>query len=184
LLSALRAPAPALPFPLGSTSGSGCHIPNLGPAWKAGQSGNLDGRSISLVNLALEVRRATRGGRELVELHLGIARGELIPVAGQAQGQRRIAISGGRLRLAGRLRVGREEIELTGEASPAQRLEFLHRLSDEDRDQLRAILTRALNGTRLATRWVRPYRGLIAVLSTRARDHPRSSGEHGRPDGR
>ena len=40
------------------------------------------------MNLALEVRRATRGGRELVELHLGIARGELIPVAGRAQGQR------------------------------------------------------------------------------------------------
>jgi hypothetical protein len=34
------------------------------------------------------VRRLTGGGRELVELHLAIARGELIPVAGRAQGQR------------------------------------------------------------------------------------------------
>jgi hypothetical protein len=38
----------------------------------------------------------------------------------------------------------KETIELTGEASPAQRLELLRRLSDEDRAQLRGLLQRAL----------------------------------------
>jgi hypothetical protein len=39
-----------------------------------GQSGNPAGRGLALVNLAMEVRRATRGGRELVELDVAIAR--------------------------------------------------------------------------------------------------------------
>jgi hypothetical protein len=109
----------------------------------------LDGRSISLVNLALEVRRARRGGRELVELHLVIARGELISVAAAHRASARNLDQ--RMRAAEWLASRgwgktKEVIELAGEASPAQRLELLRRLSDEDRDQLRAILTRALNG--------------------------------------
>ena len=40
----------------------------------------------------------------------------------------------------------KETIELTGEASPAQRLELLRRLSDEDRVQLQGLLQRALEG--------------------------------------
>jgi hypothetical protein len=40
----------------------------------------------------------------------------------------------------------KETIELTGEASPAQRLELLRRLSEPERHQLRAILARALTG--------------------------------------
>jgi hypothetical protein len=109
----------------------------------------LDGRSISLVNLALEVRRARRGGRELVELHLVIARGELISVAAAHRASARNLDQ--RMQAAEWLASrgwgkAKEVIELAGEASPAQRLELLRRLSDEDRDQLRAILTRALNG--------------------------------------
>jgi DNA-binding MarR family transcriptional regulator len=132
-----------------TTDGNTGRFPNLRPAWKPGQSGNLDGRSISLVNLAMQVRRLTRGGAELIELHLAIARGELIPVAGRAQGQRPNLDQ--RMQAAEWLASrgwgkAKEVIELAGEASPAQRLELLRRLSAEDRDQLRAILTRALNG--------------------------------------
>jgi hypothetical protein len=38
----------------------------------------------------------------------------------------------------------KETIELTGEASPAQRLELLKRLSEDERAQLRGLLQRAL----------------------------------------
>jgi hypothetical protein len=48
----------------------------------------MAGRSISLVNLAMQVRHATHNGRELVELFVRIARGETIEVAGHARGQR------------------------------------------------------------------------------------------------
>jgi hypothetical protein len=40
----------------------------------------------------------------------------------------------------------KEIVELTGEASPAQRLELLRRLSDSEREQLRLLLQRALEG--------------------------------------
>jgi hypothetical protein len=101
------------------------------------------------VNLALEVRRATRGGRELVDLQLSIARGEEIPVPGRARSQRptldqrQAAVEWLANRGWGK---AREYIELSGEATPSQRLELLRRLSDEDRDRLREILARALNG--------------------------------------
>jgi hypothetical protein len=38
----------------------------------------------------------------------------------------------------------KETIELTGEATPAQRLELLRRLSEDEREQLRGLLQRAL----------------------------------------
>jgi hypothetical protein len=38
----------------------------------------------------------------------------------------------------------KETIELTGEATPAQRLELLRRLSESEREQLRGLLQRAL----------------------------------------
>jgi hypothetical protein len=129
-----------------TTGGNTGHSPNLRP-WRVGESGNPAGRSISLVNLALEVRRATRGGRELVELQLAIARGEEILVPGRARGQRpnldqRMAACAW---LADRgWGKAREVIELAGEASPSQRLELLRRLSDSEREQLRGLLTRAL----------------------------------------
>jgi hypothetical protein len=115
---------------------------------------------MSLVNLAIEVRRATRGGRELVELQLAIARGEKIPVPGRRQGrggrgeaqfqrpnldQRMAAIAWLADRGFGK---SKEVIELTGEATPSQRLELLRRLSDEQREQLRGLLAIALNGGR------------------------------------
>jgi hypothetical protein len=106
----------------------------------------------------LEVRRATRGGRELVELQLAIARGEKIPVSGRRQGrggrgeaqfqrpnldQRMAAIAWLADRGFGK---SKEVIELTGEPSAAQRLELLRRLNDEQREQLRGLLAIALNG--------------------------------------
>jgi hypothetical protein len=105
---------------------------------------------MSLVNLAWEARRATDGGRELIKLQLSIARGEEIPVPGRARGQRptldqrQQAIEWLANRGWGK---AKEYIELTGEASPEQRLELLRRLSDEDRAQLRGLLAKALRGT-------------------------------------
>jgi hypothetical protein len=95
------------------------------------------------------VRRGTKGGDELVALQLAIARGEEIPVPGRARGQRptrdqrQQAIEWLANRGWGKVK---EYVELSGEATPSQRLELLRRLSDEDRNQLREILARALNG--------------------------------------
>jgi hypothetical protein len=50
-----------------------------------GQSGNPLGAAAPLVNLALQVRRGTRGGTELVAFYLAILRGEPIPVPGSAR---------------------------------------------------------------------------------------------------
>jgi hypothetical protein len=111
---------------------------------------------MSLVNLAHVVRQETDGGRELVRLQLAIARGEKIPVPGRRQGQRgrgeaqfqrpnidqrQSAIAWLADRAFGK---SKEIIELTGEATPSQRLEYLRRLSDDDRHVLREILQRAL----------------------------------------
>jgi hypothetical protein len=120
---------------------------NLRP-WRPGETGNPGGRRLALVNLALEVRRATRGGRELVDLQLSIARGEEIPVPGRARSQRptldqrQAAVEWLANRGWGK---AKEYIEFAGEATPSQRLELLRRLSDEDRHQLREILARALS---------------------------------------
>jgi DNA-binding MarR family transcriptional regulator len=134
----------------GNTGEKNGSYPNLRPAWRPGETGNPGGRSMSLVNLAWEARRATDGGRELIKLQLSIARGEEIPVPGRARGQRptldqrQQAIEWLANRGWGK---AKEYIELTGEASPEQRLELLRRLSDEDRAQLRGLLAKALRGT-------------------------------------
>jgi hypothetical protein len=129
-----------------TTGGNTGHSPNLRP-WRVGESGNPAGRSLSLVNLAWEARRATDGGRELIRLQLAIARGEEIPVPGRARGQRptidqrQQAIAWLADRAFGK---AKEIIELAGEASPPQRLELLRRLSDPEREQLRGLLAKAL----------------------------------------
>jgi hypothetical protein len=131
-----------------TTDGNTGRYPNLGPAWKAGQSGNLAGRSLSLVNLAWEARRATDGGRELIRLQVAIARGEEIPIPGRARGQRptidqrQQAIEWLANRAFGK---AKEIIEIAGEPSPAQRLELLRRLTEGERRELRGLLQRALN---------------------------------------
>jgi hypothetical protein len=95
----------------------------------------------------MEVREKTNGGSELIDWHLRIVRGDTIPLTGRARGQvptfdqRLIAAAWLANRGWGK---SREVVELVGEPTAAQRLELLRRLSDEDRNQLRMLLQRAL----------------------------------------
>jgi hypothetical protein len=90
---------------------------------------------------------------------LAIVRGELIKNPGKViskrKNGRKVLVSYVRPTLDQRMQAAawladrgwgkaKETIELTGEASPAQRLELLKRLSDEERAQLRGLLQRAL----------------------------------------
>jgi hypothetical protein len=58
----------------------------------------------------------------------------------------------------------KETIELTGEASPEARLELLRRLSEPERDQLRAILAKALTGA-----------NGVAITTTASNDEPENA---------
>jgi hypothetical protein len=151
-------PDPALPTPPRSIPGKhgGFLIP-----WVPGQRGNPRGAAAPLVSLAAEIRRQTGSGRELAALYLAIMRGEPIKCPGT---NRKSPKNAPKLKdlwvrptLEHRMQAAewlanrgwgkaKETIELTGEASPAQRLELLRRLSEPERLQLRAILARALTG--------------------------------------
>jgi hypothetical protein len=98
--------------------------------------------------MAARIRRASGEGQELVDFFLAVFRGEPIPVPG-----RRVPLIP---RLEHRMHAAswladrgwgraRETIELAGEEpSPAERLRMLRQLSDEERETLRGILTKAL----------------------------------------
>jgi hypothetical protein len=129
--------------------------------WRPGQSGNPLGTGAPLRSLAAEIRRQTGYGRELAGLYLAIMRGEPIKCPGKpkkrGKDEPRFKELWVRPTLEHRMQAAewlanrgwgkaKETIELTGEASPAQRLELLRRLSEPERHQLRAILARALTG--------------------------------------
>jgi hypothetical protein len=130
--------------------------------WQPGQSGNhLGPTTPPLRSLAAEIRRQTGYGRELAGLYLAIMRGEPIKCPGKpkkrGKDEPRFKELWVRPTLEHRMQAAewlanrgwgkaKETIELTGEASPAQRLELLRRLSEPERIQLRAILARALTG--------------------------------------
>jgi hypothetical protein len=130
--------------------------------WQPGQSGNhLGPTTPPLRSLAAEIRRQTGSGRELAALYLAIMRGEPIKCPGtnrkSLKNSPKLKDLWVRPTLEHRMQAAewlanrgwgkaKETIELTGEASPAQRLELLRRLSEPERVQLRAILARALTG--------------------------------------
>jgi DNA-binding MarR family transcriptional regulator len=126
---------------------------------KPGQVLNPHGNTAPLRSLAAHIRQETGYGRELVALLLAVSRGELIKMPGKRITRRKNGrmVSSSYIRPTLDQRIdaaarlldrgwgkAKEIIELTGEASPAQRLELLRRLSDEDRAQLRGLLQRAL----------------------------------------
>jgi hypothetical protein len=129
--------------------------------WVPGQAGNPLGSTAPLRSLAAEIRRQTGYGRELAALYLAIMRGEPIKCPGtnrkSLKNSPKLKDLWVRPTLEHRMQAAewlanrgwgkaKETIELTGEASPAQRLELLRRLSEPERHQLRAILARALTG--------------------------------------
>ena len=126
-----------------------------------GNNANPYGNTAPLRSLAAEIRRQTGNGMEIASLYLQIMRGEPVKFPQKRITRRKngkiITSMYVRPTLDQRVSAAawladrgwgkaKETIELTGEASPAQRLELLRRLSEEDRQQLRGLLQRALTG--------------------------------------
>jgi hypothetical protein len=134
-------------------------------SWRPGQTGNPAGTGAPLRSFAAHIRAQTGWGREIAAFYLAIMRGEPIKMPEKVikrgrNGKKRIAVQYIRPTLDQRIDAAawladrgwgkaKETIELTGEATPAQRLELLRRLSEDERTQLRSLLQRALesNGT-------------------------------------
>jgi hypothetical protein len=130
------------------TAGDTVRIRGLAAPWRPGISGNPSGGSISALGLAAEIRRRTKNGFELVSFFMSILEGRPIHRPGRRPltpniDHQMAAASWLTDRAFGK---AKEIIEIAGEPSPAQRLELLRKLSDEDRHRLREILMRALNG--------------------------------------
>lgn len=131
-------------------------IANLRP-WKPGESGNPRGAGVHTLKLAAQVRQISDGGREMIELLFSVMRGEPLPMAGRTPKGRR---HGPPLYPSPELRVrcaeilldraygkAKELIELVGEdaeAAQQQRLTSMAALTQEEREQLRALLQRGL----------------------------------------
>jgi hypothetical protein len=128
--------------------------------WQPGQTGNPAGNQAPLRSFAVRIRQETGYGREIAAFYLAIMRGEPIKMPHKVirrgrYGKKTIQALYVRPTLDQRIDAAawladrgwgkaKETIELTGEATPAQRLELLRRLSDDEREQLRSLLQRAL----------------------------------------
>jgi hypothetical protein len=115
--------------------------------WRPGQSGNPRGGASPLLSMATMIRHASGAGAELVAFYFGVLRGESFPLAGSTRRQRPTLDQ--RLEAAAWLADrgwgrAREVIQLAGESTAEERLALLKRLSEPERETLRAILTRAL----------------------------------------
>jgi hypothetical protein len=117
--------------------------------WRPGESGNPLGGSISALGLAAEVRRRTHNGRALVDFFMNVLEGRPIERPGRRPLTPNIdhqIVAANWLSDRGYGRP-KETLEVLDQSSQTQRLELLRKLSDDERVQLRAILTKALNGT-------------------------------------
>jgi hypothetical protein len=126
---------------------SGPRTEHLKP-WRPGQSGNPRGGASPLLSMATMIRRTSGAGAELVAFYFGVLRGESFPLAGATRRQRPTLDQ--RLEAAAWLADrgwgrAREVIQLAGESTAEERLAILKRLSESERETLRAILTRALD---------------------------------------
>jgi hypothetical protein len=97
--------------------------------------------------MAQMIREMSGFGRELVEFHLAVLRGQAISRPGSPKPHR--ATLDQRLQAAEWLASrgwgrAREIIEMVGETTPERRFELLKRLSDREREALRALLAKAL----------------------------------------
>jgi hypothetical protein len=99
--------------------------------------------------LAAEVRRRTHNGRALVDFFMNVLEGRPIERPGRRPLTPNIdhqIVAANWLSDRGYGRP-KETLEVLDQSSQTQRLELLRKLSDDERAQLRAILTKALNGT-------------------------------------
>jgi hypothetical protein len=59
---------------------------NLAPyQYRPGQSGNVGGIGVNQIKLAVQIRRISKDGREMVDFLFAVMRGEPTPFAGQTQ---------------------------------------------------------------------------------------------------
>jgi hypothetical protein len=137
----------------GGNTGGNTKRPWLTPPWQPGQSGNPLGQSIGILGLAREVRRRTNNGRELVDFFMNVLEGRPIERPGRRPLTPNIDHQMAAANWLSDRGWGRpkELLEITGEATPSQRLELLRRLSDDEREQLRGLLARALSGPSVPT---------------------------------
>ncbi|HJY45278.1 MAG TPA: hypothetical protein VJ301_11700 [Propionibacteriaceae bacterium] len=97
--------------------------------------------------MARIIRETSGYGAELAGFFFRIMRGEAIPLKNRRMPH--VPTLDQRINAAAWLAdrgwgKAKETIELTGEASPQERVEILRRLSEDERAQLRALLSRAL----------------------------------------
>jgi len=115
--------------------------------WRPGQSGNPYGVGIAGQAMAKVIRETSGSGAELAAFFFAVMRGQSIPLRDRARSQvpnleQRMAAAQW---LADRgWGKAKETIELSGEASPEERLALLRRLSEDERETVRAILMRAM----------------------------------------
>jgi hypothetical protein len=67
---------------------------NLAPyQWRPGQSGNVHGIGVNKLQLAIQIRKISKNGRELIDFLFSVLRGEAVPcrakTAGISPGSRR-----------------------------------------------------------------------------------------------
>ena len=116
--------------------------------WQPGTSGNPLGGSISALGLAAEIRRRTQNGRQLVDFYMNLLEGRPI----ERPGRRALTPNLDHMVVAASWLTDRaygkpkETLEVMDQSSLTQRLELLRRLSDREREELRGLLAKALNG--------------------------------------
>jgi hypothetical protein len=155
--------------------------------FKPGQSGNPNGFTGPLRSLASQIRAQTGNGSEIAQFYLKILRGEPVRFPEKRitrrKNGRKITSMYVRPTLDQRIDAAawladrgwgkaKETIELTGEASPAQRLELLRRLSDEDRAQLRGLLQRALEAKTTPPSEEPPANSIPPIITTASTAEP------------
>jgi hypothetical protein len=131
---------------------------NLAPyQYRPGQSGNVGGIGVNKIRLAVQIRKISKNGREMVDFLFAVMRGEPLPLPGKhgRNGPGRpprpspeLRVKAAEMLLDRAFGRSKEIIELTGERSPdelrKQRIELLRQLTDQERGQLRDLLHRAL----------------------------------------
>jgi len=138
---------------------------NLAPyQYRPGQSGNVGGIGVNKIKLAVQIRKISKNGREMVDFLFAVMRGEPLPLPGKhgRNGPGRpprpspeLRVKAAEMLLDRAFGRSKEIIELTGERSPdelrKQRIEQLKQLTDEERAQLRDLLQRALERAKAAS---------------------------------
>jgi hypothetical protein len=130
---------------------------NLAPyQYRPGQSGNVGGIGVNKIKLAVQIRKISKNGREMVDFLFAVMRGEPLPLPGKhgRNGPGRpprpspeLRVKAAEILLDRAYGKAKEILELGGEGSEDERrkqgVAMLRQLSVEERAQLRTLLETA-----------------------------------------